>query len=260
MRTKVEGLLISKIPFGDKHFIGKLLLRSGKKISAVFYGAKGGGKKRSSSLADLGHMLAVELGRSKHGEHLYPAKEWSLIWAPKKIREDYKALSLMSLYFEIVSKFCLEDHLEEGEDVHDGPFRVLSNAVFFLEDSLKRGDFKPYEQLLLFLGKVFHDQGIFPKMSSCVFCDRDLEGLNQMSLVYDQGGFSCNLCLGPQSEGVGRDAWKFLKEVRSTTYQEFSFKSLEFQSIKSLCQLLLGHFCYQFHLEEKQFRALPMVL
>ena len=260
MRTKVEGLLISKIPFGDKHFIGKLLLRSGKKVSAVFYGAKGAGKKRTSSLADLGHMLAVELGRAKYGEQLYPAKEWSLIWAPKKIREDYKALALMSLYFEIVSKFCLEDYLEEEEDTHDGPFRVLSNAVFFLEDSLIKGTFNPFEQLLLFFGKVFHDQGIFPKMQACVFCDRKLKELSQMSLVFEQGGFSCSGCLGPQSEGVGRDAWMFLREVRSTTYQEFSFKTLEFQSIKTLCQLLLGYFCFQFHVEERQFRSLPMVL
>jgi recombinational DNA repair protein (RecF pathway) len=260
MRVKVEGLLISKIPFGDKHFIAKLLLRNGKKISVVFYGARGAGKKRTSSLADLGHMLAVELGRAKYGEHLYPAKEWSLIWAPKKIREDYKAFSLMSLYFEIVAKFCLEDHLETESDEHDGPFRVLSNAVFFLEDSLKKGAFNPYEQLLLFLGKVFQDQGIFPKMGGCIFCDRSLEHVSQMSLVFEQGGFSCSLCLGPQSEGVGRDAWKFLNMVRSSSYQDFSFKTLEFQSIKSLCQLLLGHFCYQFHLEERQFRALPMVL
>lgn len=258
MRTKVEGLLISKIPFQDKHFIGKLLLRSGKKVSAVFYGAKGGGKKRTSSLADLGHMLSVELGRGK--DQLYPAKEWSLIWAPKKIREDYKALSLMCLYFEMISKFCMDDHLDEAEDVNDGPFRVLSNALFFLEDSLKSGDFNTYEHLLLFLGKVFHDQGIFPKMKYCVFCDRGLEEFSQLSLVYEQGGFSCNLCLGPQAEGVGKDAWSFLNTVRSTTYQDFSFKTLKFQSIKSLCQLLLGHYCYQFHIEERQFRSLPMVL
>jgi len=260
MRTKVEGLLVSKTPFGDKHFIGRLILRNGKKVSAVFYGAKGGGKKRSSSLADLGHMLAVELGRGKYGEHLYPAKEWSLIWAPKKIREDYKALALMCLYFEIVVKFCMEDHLEETEHENDGPFRVLSNAVFFLEDSLKKGNFNPHEHLLLFLGKVFLDQGIFPKMKTCVFCDQDLEQIRQMSLVFEQGGFSCNNCLGPRPDGVGRDAWIFLQQVKVSTYQDFSFKNLKFQNVKSLCQLLLGHFCFQFHVEERQFRSLPMVL
>ena len=90
MQTKIEGILIRKIPYQDRHIIGTLLLRSGRKVSVLFYGGQGGGKKLKSSTLELGHMLRVELGRSKSTSDLYRAKEWSPIWIHEKIANNWR--------------------------------------------------------------------------------------------------------------------------------------------------------------------------
>ena len=52
MQTKIEGLILSKVPYDERHVIANLLLRSGRKVSVVFYGGRGGGKKQKSSILD----------------------------------------------------------------------------------------------------------------------------------------------------------------------------------------------------------------
>jgi recombinational DNA repair protein (RecF pathway) len=260
MQTKVEGLLISKVRFGDKHFIGNLLLRSGKKISVAFYGALGAKKRSKSSLADLGHMLAVELGRSRGSEGPYSAKEWSLLWAPKKIRENFQGLSLMCLFFEIIQKLVQEDDLLGGDDTKNNTFGVLSNGVFFLEKGLNDNAFHPLIQLLFFLGKLFLDQGIFPRLQACVFCDQKIHEALGPVMVAPQGGFSCAHCSSGNSDDLGLQAWRILAGIKKTAYREVIHYSVDSSQQKALCQLFLGYLCYQFHLELKSFRSLPMVL
>ncbi len=76
MNTKIEGILLSKLAHGERNLLVKLLLRSGKIISVMFYGGRGGGEKKKSSVLEIGTMLKVELARSKSNSELYSAKEW----------------------------------------------------------------------------------------------------------------------------------------------------------------------------------------
>jgi hypothetical protein len=248
MRLKVEGLLIHKILFKEKHLVGRLLLRSGKKISVLFYGGKG---------LDIGHMLAVELSRTKSTQSLYKAKEWSMIWAPLELRGNYEAFSLMCLFFEILNKFALEENLHDLEDSQQiGLFRIASVGVFSLEQNLKKGTFKREEQLLLFLGKFLLEQGIFPKMNTCIFCDEKLDRFPSIGLVFERGGFACSFC---NEDSRDKGIWEFLMRIRAESYLGFNLKSFNFQNVEEFSQILFRYFCFQFELDHKIFKALPSV-
>lgn len=255
MRVKVEGLLIYKTPYQEKHLITKLLLRNGKRISVIFYGGRG----KKSSL-DLGHMLSVEIARSKSTDTIYKASEWSIIWTPNLMRENFHAFSLMCFYFEIISKLSLEESLHDGDDTHQsGLFSVLSNGIFYLEQTVKDKAFIKEQQLLLFLGKLVLEQGIHPRMKSCVFCDQSLENKRTLALLFEKGGFACNLCFEGLEGEEGKGLWRFLYLVRSESHRDFNFKNLNYQNVKALSQLLFDYFCFQFQMAPKTFKALPMV-
>ena len=98
MQTKVEGLVLSKIPYDERHLIVNLLLRTGRKISVVFYGGRGGGKKQKSSIIELGFMLSVELSQAKTNTEVYHAKEWNMIWHHDLIRNNHNAFYLMCFF------------------------------------------------------------------------------------------------------------------------------------------------------------------
>jgi len=255
MRVKVEGLLIYKTPYQEKHLITKLLLRSGKRISVIFYGGRG--KKGS---LDLGHMLSVEIARSKSTDTIYKASEWSIIWTPNLLRGNFEAFSLMCFYFEVISKLSLEESLHDEDDTHQsGLFSVISNGIFYLEQTIKAQTFVKEQQLLLFLGKLTLEQGIYPRMKSCVFCDQNLEDRKTLALLFEKGGFSCNLCFEDLEGDLAKGLWKFLQNIRTESHRDFNFKNLNYQNVRALSQLLFDYFCFQFQMAPKSFKALPMV-
>lgn len=75
LETKIEGILLSKLPYKDRHLICHMLLRSGKKVGVIFYGGAGGGKKMKSTNLELGHMIKVELKHSNKNKELYSLAE-----------------------------------------------------------------------------------------------------------------------------------------------------------------------------------------
>ncbi|MAF79383.1 MAG: hypothetical protein CME60_14595 [Halobacteriovoraceae bacterium] len=267
MQTKIEGILIRKIPYQDRHIIGTLLLRSGRKVSVLFYGGQGGGKKLKSSTLELGHMLRVELGRSKSTSDLYRAKEWSPIWIHEKIRFDYKAFCTMCLMLEIIDHMSTDDDLHDdltsSEDSMIGLFRVLSNGLVHLEARVSAKSFDRYSELIIYLGKLLIEQGVFPERSSCVFCDQELKNASLIYLVTDHGGFGCSECVGHLEDALlssaqeGRELWEILGVVANEKYQNLVELKLEHTEIT---KTLLAYFFYQFHMEPKQLKGLSSVI
>ena len=267
MITKIEGILIRKIPYQDRHIIGTLLLRNGRKISVLFYGGQGGGKKHKSSTLEMGYMLRIELGRSKSTSELYLAKEWTPMWVHEKIRFNYKAFCLMCLILEIM------DHMSTEDDLHDdfhssdesmvGLFRVLSNALVHIESRMKSDSFDRSSELVIFLGKLLIEQGVFPERSSCVFCDQELEHASMIYLVTDHGGFGCSECVGHLEDAVlsgakeGRELWEVLGVVANEKYQKLIDFKLEHPEV---VKTLLGYFFYQFQMQPKQLKGLNSVV
>ena len=124
MLTKIEGLILSKTPYGDRHLICRLLLRNGRKISAIFYGGQGGGKNQKGSLIEAGYMLKLELkrGSGKSEESVYSVKEFSPIWQHKKIRENFNAYYLLCFFVEITEKISQREDLKADFSISESVY------------------------------------------------------------------------------------------------------------------------------------------
>ncbi|MEC7275629.1 MAG: hypothetical protein VXV96_04845 [Bdellovibrionota bacterium] len=267
MKTKIEGILIRKVPYQDRHVIGTLLLRSGRTLSVLFYGGQGGGKKHKASTLELGYMMKIELSQSKKNAELHRAKEWLPLWSYEHIRLNHKAFTTMCFYLEMVSNIAPEEDLFDQHSDFDesmvGLFRVLSNAVVHLEERLKVGRCDPKSEMVIFLGKLLVEQGVFPSRENCAFCDIPLEKLARISLVTDHGGFGCSDCVSQLEEailssaGEGRELWELLGSVANQRYQ--ALRELTLQD-RNVCHTLLNYSCYQLHLDMKRLKTLKMVL
>lgn len=263
MQTKVEGLILSKVPYDERHIIAHLLLRSGRRISVVFYGGRGGGKKQKSSIIELGFMLSVELTTSKSANtEIYHAKEWSLIWHHDLIRANHTSFYLLCFFLEVANRISPVENLH---DVHEentemvGVFTALSNALVYLEKSLKEEQFYLHSHAVIFLTKTLLHLGVFPEREHCTLCGIELQGFNDMYLLAEEGGFACPPCMSQRksySVQSGRELWELVGHIAHKKYSELGFLKLEY---KSLPKMLFHYFCFQFHFEEKDFRTLSMI-
>jgi DNA repair protein RecO len=262
MLAKIEGIIISKTPYDERHIIANLLLRSGRKVGIIFYGGRGGGTKQKSSIIELGFMLSVELRNSNKNVEVFHAKEWNLIWHHNLIRTNVLAFYQMCFYLEVMNKISpienlFEFHEENQEMV--GLFSTLSNGLVILEKSLDKQEFYPHSHSVIFLTKLFLHTGIYPEREHCTLCGADMSKFNDMFLLADEGGFACPSCMNQrQSYGVqsGRELWELMGHISHKKYSELNDIKLEF---KSLPKMLFHYFCFQNHFEEKDFKSSPMV-
>jgi recombinational DNA repair protein (RecF pathway) len=271
VKTKVEGILIRKVPYQERHVIGTLLLRSGRSLSVLFYGGQGGGKKHKASTLELGYMMKVELSHTRSTSELHRAKEWLPLWSYEHIRLNYKAFSLLCLYAEIMGELSPQENLHDVhgdfDDTMEGLFRVLSNAVVHLEGRASQKQCDPWSELSIFLGKLLIEQGVFPIRDNCVFCDKILDSQGSLTLVTDHGGFSCGECAEHLVEergrehlsGIqeGRELWEILGSVANQRYQDLGALKIENPEV---LHTLLHYFYYQFHFQPRQFKSLKMIL
>ncbi len=267
MKTKVEGIIIAKTPYRDRDLICKLLLRSGKRISVLFYGGRGGGVKKKSSFLELGHMIALELKQSNSNNEMQIAKEWSPIWTHNLIRNDHRAFYLMCLYLEIVMKISLDENLHDDNASFDieseGIFRVLSNGIFYLEESIVNNQLNTFQQLGLFLGKNMLEQGIFPAADDCSVCGISLHESEGPVLSPEHGGFTCFSCFSIDSKlphHVARrevnPVFRYFVHIPGLKYKDYQrINFLDQHSIKQI----FHYFCYQFHFKESDFKSLPFI-
>lgn len=269
MRTKVEGILIRKTPYQDRHLIGDLLLRSGRKVAIIFYGGQGGGKKQKSTVLELGHLIRCELGHSRSTQQLQSAKEWKANWVHQNIRLNHQAFYLMCAYSEIIQKLVQEESLHDQNQRFDqgeeGLFKVLSNGLYFLDERCGSETFDPKSEFIIFLGKLLIELGVFPVRESCVFCEIPLKDVNDVHLMADQGGFSCGDCFVKVGEEVrpsrryshGRELWEVLGVVANQRYKDLSFLKCEDRAI---VEQLFHFFCYQFQFHQSDFKAISTII
>lgn len=265
MKTKIEGILLSKTPYQERHVVGKLLLRSGKRISVVFFGGQGGGSKKRSSVLEVGHMLSIELSRSKSTSSMYQAKETSLLWAHKNIRLNHKAFYLMCFYLEMIAKLSLEDNLHDEHHDFDestlGLFRVLSNALFYLDKALDEKKFNEVSELVVFLSKVAIETGVFPDIRACIVSGISLDQVESVVLLAEQGGFADLSCLDVNEKRMfntdDRALLISMKKIANLKYNELdNFDFLSLDHVKSLLSFL----CFQHHIERRDLKSLGLLL
>ena len=256
MVTKIEGILISKMAYQDRHIIGKILLRNGQVLNCLFYGGKGGGRYKKGTVLELGNMLQIELQVSGRGNNsgLHRAKEWKRMWSHLKIRGEYRAFYLMCLYFELILKLSPEASLNGDYDLHneehEGLFRILSNALVYLDNNIPGKDIDTINQFGVFLGKILIVLGIYPRIDNCVLSGISLDQVESMILMPEHGGMADKMSV---NDGKNIDCTllrKFLKMVWVTPY-----KNIENNLIisKNHVDELFLFFCYQFQFERRFF-------
>lgn len=262
MQTKVEGLLLSKRPFQENHLLCHLLLRNGRKIVTVFYGGRGGGKKNSPSLLELGYMMDLELAKTKRNSDLYRAKEWMNSWIHHKVRESYRAYLHLCFFVEVIERIAPEEDLWEAQenDAHEfeGIFRVLSNTLFYLEKYLETKG-KDFSAIMAnFLCKLINQQGFLPSIATCCLSDEPFEANDRILFMQDKGGFAKAAYVNdyvqeaPGSELDGRIVLNVFKQI---TFEKTSELDLTKPVSHPVLKSLFHYFCFQNQLQPDTFKT-----
>lgn len=256
----LEGLVIHKTQYKERDLIVKLLLRNGLVGNFYIYGGQGGGKHHKPNICEPGSMLKIlikeQRNKSSDGLDLMVAAEYHRLWEPKNIRHNIQAFYLICLYFEIIMKISQPYHPGSGDFDHtqtEGIFSVLSNALFYLDDSLEKNIFVPEQHLTLFLVKLLFHLGIMPDTDNCSLCGTDLMEQESVSFALAQGQFICFQC------SPGDNAKGFLLRIKKsyqTRYQEYAdLLGATFQESDKLIQ----YFCHQFHLKPIELKSYKLL-
>jgi recombinational DNA repair protein (RecF pathway) len=261
----LKGILLSKTSFQDRHIIGRLLLTSGECLSVTFYGGKGGGKRQKPSILELGNCLEVKLkSKGRQSSSLVTAESWKSVWFYEALRTNYEAYYLLCFYVELCQKLSTDADVENfkkyGLEKDNGLFNVLSNALFYLEEALKKQKFHKSEHLSLFLIKILFTQGVAPEITACLFCE---ELFNVSAAVYLQnegGGFVCSACASSDQKNFGASDLELLQVVKKI----WPLKYAEFEQVGKVehatLQGLYRYFCYQFQFEPYEFKTSSYIL
>jgi hypothetical protein len=266
MNTKIEGIVLSKTPYQDRHLVVSLLLRSGRKISVIFHGGQGGGTKRKSSILEIGHMMKVELSKSKHTSDLYMAKEWSILWAHDKIRYHHQAYYTLCFFVEMLLKVSTSDDLHDihrdADDSSQGLFRVLSNAIFFLDREAGNTEYSTYDHLFFFLTKLSLESGVYPEREFCPFTESELINETAVVLLASEGAFVVYDSLDQtleeyrQAKSFGKNLWNSLGLVAKTKYLELRPLATPDEA---MVRSYFFYLCQQFAIEYQQFKTFSVL-
>lgn len=250
---QLEGILVHKAIHKERDLIGTLLLRDGTLVNLYFYGGRGGGKSQKGSILELGFMLKVKLGsRIKKNQDIQIASEWNLIWNSENIRSNHKAFYLSTFFFEFIKKVAPAKDLEYEDNSEEGLFRVLSNALFFMDKSLVENIFHFETHMMSFLAKMIYELGISPDIDHCSFCQVKLHE-SQFILNVEQGGFACVNCTDNFHKAeiqASTLVHRSLHYFKQTPYKELAAQEyLEKAQVHSL----FNYICFHYGWEKSQF-------
>ncbi len=255
--VKTTGFVLQKLPFKERDLIVKLLSDKGSLMSVVFYGGRGGGSKKKSSLIEVGHCLNIQLRRSRRpGVELLTAKEWTLKWAGHELRNHHMAFYLMTFYFETILKLGLDTNLDEDVTEHKDIYVLLSNALFYLEKEIQQKRFNLYAHMNIFLSKLIYQLGILPELDNCFHCGKQLT----KNFIFDvqNGGFSCchNNDISLHDLDHSQITLSHLRAILPVKYSE-AF-GLNIQDLE-VSKQLFHYYCYQNQFAPGNFKSLHLL-
>jgi len=261
----IEGLVLSKIPYQERHLIVKLLTRDGTIRSLLFFGGKGGGAKNKGSVVELGYMLKVFIRPNNKNNDLLMTSDWKVIWHPEDIRGDYQAFTLLCFFVEVMTVLAIGGDKTDAEESraldfhqeHSGLFRVLSNALFYLNQHSREKTLHLPNQILTYLAKLLLELGIFPGLDVCSISGEAFCGTELKVLLPDHGGFALAELSGVGgSEQDGNRLWQLLITIKSSKYQELV---LPFNASEWMVKTLFDYFCFQFGLSAQKFKSYSFI-
>ncbi|MFN8370277.1 MAG: hypothetical protein U0T83_06595 [Bacteriovoracaceae bacterium] len=240
----------------------KFLLREGEQLTLLFYGGLGGGKNQKGTILDIGNALKVELKPEKIStpDKILTVKEYSLIFRPENIRYDIKAFYLLCFFCEMITKIAPTAHLldENRTPSQHEYFRLLSNAIFYLEESVKHKNFNSLNHTFIFLTKLIHESGISPNLVHCLFCENllsDLPESSNLEFKIMEGGFACAQCSSTTQNNF--NLFKHFKEVYQIQYKQYLH--LKEDIIQKYNKQLLDYFYSHFNLNNEHFKSVQFL-
>jgi DNA repair protein RecO len=267
----LEGIIIQKTPYKDKDLICNVLLRSGQKIAVYFYGGRGGGKKAKGSILEVGFMMKITLALKRKAveSNIKIAKEYQHIWNSEYIRDDFRAFYLSSFYLEYIGKIAIESDLDDATELeHAGLFKILSNALYFLDDSLKNKTFDLNTHLFMFLSKLTIELGITPDINNCLYCGVPLSDTGLCLFDPKDGGFACMDCTSKKDEYISDN--KLLREeyvgslkLKNSLKQVYQIPYKDYQSLGSITQgqaiAKFNYINFQFGFTKDQIKSWALI-
>lgn len=248
----IEGILVRKTPFQDRHIIGDLILRNGKKQGAVFFGGAGGGKKVKPSNLEIGKLYQLQYHNPPKGD-LLQTKEWRVQWSHENIRYDYTRFLLLSFICEISSTIAVpeQDLEDQSDNQFKGLFTVISNGIFYLENN--KIDIGDMNFIIFFLGKLMIDVGIFPDTNKCLDCEKPIMKNQSCFLDTEKGGFSCSNCPITIESPVNATRVLHHLSLSSSTPWKMLSENISNSGTKNQClygdfKMLLDYFCFQLNI------------
>ncbi|EQC44709.1 DNA repair protein RecO C-terminal domain-containing protein [Bacteriovorax sp. Seq25_V] len=261
----IEGVLINKFPYQDKHIVGHLLLRNGLKVSVMFYGGQGGGKNQKGSILQLGYMFKITTSKVKQHFEMLSAKEYNEKWCHANLAGNPLSFYMLCFFCEFIDKFSPQagskDDLDLDHEHHGGLFRLLSNAIFFLEKRCKEDKFDQSEALLTFLSKAMVEMGIFPRSEACCVSGEPITGNEEIYLISDNGGFAFSQFLTDEDQrrGDGRVGQALRRNIIKIAHHKYGeVLDLEFAS-KHMCRILFEYICYQQNAKFTDFKSASLL-
>lgn len=252
----IEGILVRKTPFQDRHLIGDLILRNGKKQGVLFFGGLGGGKKVKPNNLEIGKLYQVTIKTPQKGD-LIQTKEWQLKWSHEKIRYDYWKFLLLNFICEICSQTAIpqEDIKNDNDTQYQGLFNVLSNGIFFLENEAVPSNDHHFNSY--FLGKFMIDFGIMPQLKTCIHCDVILPKFAPSYLDIEKSGFQCSnkQCEGDKRGGNQEHLRLALIQSGNLNWRSFSVGIDSLNITNDHLKALLNYLIFHLNIDQESIKT-----
>lgn len=272
MKINDTGILLYKIPYKEKNLLTWFLLETGEKVSLIFYGAMGSLRKRSGNILQIGNAINLEFSAREVTKVSGPlvCKEWSLRWEHVEIKKNYDSFYLLCFYLELLKKISMPgnfaERLKKNSDhfLHDhvSLYKVLSNAIFYLEKNEKENGHTIYENhIVYFFVKLVGALGLLPNLSHCLYCDQTLEIENIGAFNLQEGGFSCLSCerKNVQERDLAKSVYSSFVHISSASYAHCLTHEKAIIS-SHILQSLYRYLCIHGHFNPRDIKSIPSLM
>ncbi|MDA8793410.1 DNA repair protein RecO C-terminal domain-containing protein [Bacteriovoracaceae bacterium] len=199
--------------------ICEILLSNGKKKSFYVLGGYSSSKKQRGTLFEVGHVLNFNLKIKRKNNQFSFIDEYRLKFAHENIRYHIRAYYLLMIFLKSCEVISLEQIDEDRASDESQLYRICSNAIYFLDKHPKSNI---YTHLFCFLTKVCIYSGVFPDLSHCGYCNKDISQERYISLIMHEGYFSCANC-GSETNRTAFEIRRLLIYFAQTPYSSVDF-------------------------------------
>ena len=210
METKVNGIVIREIAFGENDAIITLFTLEMGTVTAKIKGVKKAGAKLkfASQPFCFNEYILSEKGDRK------VVINASIVDSFYPIREDVSKYYGACIVAEFIKKFCLENIIAEGI------FVLALNAL----KELAYSDKNPSEILVKFLISALDESGYGVDFERCMICGKKID--NRVFFDFNLGGGVCADCLDEEKMEISIYTYKLIGSIINGESKEYDINHL----------------------------------